>query len=79
MDITVFTRSTCGPCKMLKMWLNRKGVNYNEVNIDDDMEAQDRAIRLSGFNIVPLTLIEKKDGTQEVVQGYNLNRLASII
>lgn len=78
-NITVFTRTTCAPCKMLKSYLTYKGVNFSEVNVDEDREGMDKAYRLSGVAMVPVTLIEKDDGTQEIISGYNLGSLSKLV
>jgi glutaredoxin len=64
---------------MVKKYLSAKGVKYDEVNLDDNPERQEEALRLSGAMTVPVTLVTKQDDTQEIVIGYNLARLAPAI
>ena len=78
-SVTIFTTNTCGYCAMVKKYLAAKGVKYDEVNLDDNPERQEEALRLSGAMTVPVTLVTKHDDTQEVVIGYNLARLAPAI
>ncbi len=77
--ITVFTTNTCAYCAMVKKWLDSKGVKYNVVNLDENPEKQKEIYEKSGALTVPVTLIEKEDSTEEVVIGYNLARLASVV
>ncbi len=77
--ITVFTTNTCAYCAMVKKWLDSKGVKYEVVNLDENPEMQKEIYEKSGALTVPVTLIEKEDSTEEVVIGYNLARLASIV
>jgi glutaredoxin len=77
--ITVFTTTTCAYCGMVKKWLDAKGVSYNVVNLDEQPEMQKQVYEKSGALTVPVTLIEKEDSTEEVVIGYNLSRLASLV
>lgn len=77
--ITVFTRPTCGPCCSLKAYLKKKGIIYNEVNIDEEPGATARLMKLSGQAIVPMTLITRQDDSQEIISGYNLSRLVSAL
>lgn len=77
--ITVFTTNTCAYCAMVKKWLDSKGVKYEVVNLDDNPEKQQEIYEKSGALTVPVTLIEKEDSTEEVVIGYNLSRLASVV
>ncbi len=77
--ITVYTTNTCAYCVMVKKYLDRKGVKYSVVNLDDNPEMQKEIYAKSGALTVPVTLIEKEDNTEEVVIGFNLPRLASVI
>lgn len=77
--ITVFTTNTCGYCGMVKKWLDSKGIAYNTVNLDDNPEMQKTIYEKSGALTVPVTLIENEDNTEEVVIGFNLAKLASVV
>lgn len=77
--ITVFTTNTCAYCAMVKKWLDSKGVAYNVVNLDEQPEMQKEIFEKSGALTVPVTLVEKEDSTEEIVIGYNLSRLASVV
>lgn len=77
--ITVFTTNTCAYCAMVKKWLDAKGVQYNVVNLDDNPEMQKEIYEKSGALTVPVTLVEHEDNTEEVVIGYNLSRLATLV
>ncbi len=77
--ITVYTTNTCAYCSMVKKWLDSKGVEYSVVNLDEQPEMQKHVFEKSGALTVPVTLIEKDDNTEEVVIGFNLSRLASVI
>jgi len=77
--ITVYTTNTCSYCKMVKKWLDSKGVKYNVVNLDEQPERQKEIYEKSGALTVPVTLVEKEDKTEEVVIGFNLSRLASVV
>ena len=77
--ITVFTTSTCAYCPMVKKFLDTKGIQYDVVNLDEQPEKQKEIYQKSGALTVPVTLVEKEDSTEEVVVGFNLPRLASVI
>ena len=77
--ITVFTTNTCAYCAMVKKWLDSKGVNYQVVNLDEQPEKQREIYEKSGALTVPVTLVENADSTEEVVIGYNLSKLASLV
>lgn len=64
---------------MVKKWLGSKGLNYEEVNLDDDPARQQEAFELSGQLTVPITVVTKADDSREVVVGYNLGQLAPAV
>jgi glutaredoxin len=64
---------------MLKSWLQHKGLNYREINVDENPEAQAEAFKLSGYSIVPLTIVTQPDGYRSIIAGYNLSALAAIV
>ncbi len=78
-NITIFTTNTCAYCGMVKKWLQAKGFNYEEVNLDQNPDRQKEAFEVSGALSVPVTVITKQDDSREVVIGYNLAKLAPAI
>lgn len=75
-NITIFTTNTCAYCVMVKKFLGTKGIDYEEVNLDQNPERQQEAFALSGALTVPVTVVTKTDDSREVVVGYNLAKLA---
>ena len=78
-NITIFTTNTCAYCGMVKKWLSAKGMNYEEINLDEQPDRQKEAFEMSGSLTVPVTVITKQDDTKEVVVGYNLAKLAPAV
>lgn len=78
-NITVYTANNCASCGMVKQYLQLKGANYSEVNIDDNPVAQRTMIDISGQSRVPVTVVTNDDGSQAVSIGYNLGRLSAAI
>ena len=78
-NITVFTTNTCAYCGMVKKWLNAKGFNYEEVNLDQHPARQKEAFEMSGSLTVPVTVVTKHDESKEVVVGFNLSKLAPAV
>lgn len=67
MPVTIYTRTTCAPCRMVKTFLQRKGVKYEEKNLDDNPELAAEAFEKSGFTMVPIIVVGEK-----VISGMNL-------
>ena len=78
-NITIYTTNTCSYCGMVKKWLNSKGMNYEEVNLDSQPERQKEAYEVSGQLTVPITIVTKQDDSRDVVVGYNLQKLAPAV
>ncbi len=78
-NITIFTTNTCAYCGMVKRWLQAKGYNYEEVNLDQHPDRQKEAFEVSGALSVPVTVVTKQDDSKSVVIGYNLAQLAPAI
>ena len=77
--ITVYTTNTCAYCVQVKKWLDTKGVTYNVVNLDEQPDKQREIYEKSGALTVPVTLVENEDKSEDVVIGFNLPRLASVV
>ncbi len=74
MSITVYSRSTCAPCRVVKTWLQKNNIIYEEKNLDENPEYGAEAFEKSGFTMVPVTVVG-----DEVVSGMNLSRLREIL
>lgn len=77
--ITVFTTNTCAYCKMVKQFLTLKGKDYKVVNLDENPEKRQELFEKTGAMTVPITLIQKEDGMEDVVIGFNRARLAEVL
>jgi glutaredoxin 3 len=63
--IRVYTTDWCGYCSAAKALLERKGLDYEEVDVGDDPAFRQRLVELTGRRTVPQVVI---DG--EPVGGY---------
>lgn len=59
---------------MVKTWLQKKGIKYDEINVDDDPAAEREILDRTGFMMVPMTLVG-----ENVVQGMNFPRLSELL
>lgn len=75
LSVTLFSTNSCGYCGMVKKYLAYKGIEYNEVNLDEHPERRDEAFKIAGVMTVPVTIVRNND-QQSVVVGYNLAKLA---
>ena len=77
--ITVYTRTKCPYCELVKKFLDMKGVSYTTINMEEDANAMQEVMSMTGRSIAPTTVIEKADGSKNVVVGMNLGRIAPAI
>lgn len=74
LKITVYGRQSCAPCRTLKQFLDKKGLEFTAKDIDKDEEAAIEALQLASRSIIPVIVIDK-DGDRTVVTGLNFNAL----
>lgn len=74
MSVTVYTRTTCGPCRTLKHWLKTKNVAYDEKNVDEDPRFVDELLKLTNFQMVPVVVVNGEN-----VIGANFARLNELL
>ena len=55
-QLVMFTTTWCGYCVRLKRFLDREGIAYSEVNIEDDPAAADFVMSVNGGNRTVPTL-----------------------
>ena len=56
-SITMFSTSWCGYCRRLKSALDREGIGYTEVNIEDDEASADYVMSVNGGNQTVPTVV----------------------
>jgi mycoredoxin len=55
--VTMYTTAWCGYCVRLKKMLQREGIDYAEVDIENDAQAADVVMRANGGNRTVPTLV----------------------
>lgn len=73
--ITIYSTATCGYCKMLKSYLQSKDIAYEEKHVDQDPALAQELYEESGQLGVPFTIIEKADGSEEKIIGFDKSRV----
>ncbi len=69
-DITVYSTPTCPYCKMVKEFLNEKGVEFKEIDVSTDRDAVKTMVEKSGQMGVPQIEINDK-----IIVGFNKEAL----
>lgn len=77
--ISIYSTATCGYCKMLKSYLQNKNIAYDEKKADEDQNLARELYEKSGQLGVPFTIIEKEDGTEEKILGFDRARIDQVL
>ncbi len=77
--ITIYSTATCGFCKMLKSYLQSKDIAYDEKHADEDQAIATELYEKSGQLGVPFTIIEKEDGTEEKIVGFDRQKIDAVL
>lgn len=77
--ITIYSTATCGFCKMLKSYLSSKDIKYDVKMADEDQNLARELYEKSGQLGVPFTIIEKEDGTEESILGFDRQKIDDVL
>ena len=72
-SVTIYSTPQCPYCRMVKAFLDRKGVPYREINVAEDRTGAEEVVRISGQLGVPVTVVDS-----EVIVGFDAQRLNEI-
>lgn len=80
MSVTVFSSSSCAICHAEMDWLDKQGVTYENVVVDEAEDGMQKMMDATGGVIqgTPLTLIDQ-NGKKETVAGFDRGRLQSLL
>lgn len=72
--LKIYTTTQCAYCTMVKRFLDKKEVEYEIINLDENPDKRDEAFALSGVMSVPVTT----NGT-DVVVGFVPSKLIGLL
>ena len=80
MSVTVFSSSSCAICHAEMQWLDKQGVSYSNIVVDEDEGGMEKMLQATGGIIqgTPFTVIEQ-NGTTETVAGFDRARLTKLV
>lgn len=73
--VKIYSTKTCVYCRMERAYLESKGVDFEEVLLDENPDEIAKVIDTCGSMGVPCTHIIKDDGTEERILGFDKARI----
>ncbi len=70
MKIKVYSTSTCPWCDKLKHWLKEHKIEFEDIDVSQNMEVAQEMVKKSGQMGVPVTEIN-----DEIIVGFDINKL----
>lgn len=78
-SITIYSTVSCPYCRLEKQWLEKSGVKYKNIFVDEDGAAADEMIKKSKQMGVPVTVIALEKGKEQVIVGFDKPALAKAL
>ncbi len=72
--VKIYSTPTCTYCVVLKKYLEEKGVDYEDVDVSQDLDAQKEMVEKTGQMGVPVVDIEG-----EIVIGFEREKIANLL
>ena len=70
----LYGRATCAPCRMLKQYLDRKGVVYEYIDVEENPDKFNNVVIFSNSTTVPQLAVG-----MAVVVGLNIPRVVELL
>ncbi|MFE9248097.1 mycoredoxin [Streptomyces sp. NPDC007088] len=71
--VTMYSTTWCGYCRRLKGQLDREGIAYSEINIEQDPASAEFVEKVNdGNQVVPTVLVTAESGTESVMTNPSL-------
>lgn len=76
MKVLVYSTPTCPYCKMAKEFLTEHNIEFSDVDVSADQQAAEAMVEKSGQMGVPVIIITQDDDSEEVMLGFDEEKLA---
>jgi glutaredoxin 3 len=79
MQVKVYSTPTCHFCHMIKDFLKENNISYEDIDVSTDEAKAKEMVDKTGQMGVPVTIITKDDGKEDVIVGFSQNRLKELL
>jgi len=70
MKIKIYSQPTCPDCNRVKAYLDKKGISYEDINVQKDKKALEEMARRYGIRVTPVVVIGDR-----VMVGFNAPKI----
>lgn len=77
--VTIYSTTTCPYCHMEKQYLKSKGIDFEDILIDQEPAQAMKSLDTCGSLGVPCTHIIKDDGSEIKILGFDKGALDSAL
>ena len=78
-SVTIYSTLTCPYCRLEKQWLEKNGIKYKNIFVDEDDAAAEEMIKKSKQMGVPVTEITDDKGKARIIIGFDKPKLAKLL
>ncbi len=79
-SVRIYTTPQCPWCKKTKNFFQAHDIDYEEVDVADDEDAQKEMIEKSGQRGVPVTIVDEDDeGDEHIIIGFDEDQLTETL
>ncbi len=78
MDIIFYSQQACGHCQRQKAFLERQGVDFIELDINQSKKNRDEFLALEGRG-TPFTVVKDGEKVITTITGFNQQQLVQIL
>ena len=78
-QVTIYSTPTCTYCHMAKEYFKENNVEFTEVDVAADQSKAEEMVEKSGQMGVPVIIIKGDDGKEEVLVGFDKDKLAQLL
>jgi len=75
----VYSTATCVYCKLLKDWLKRHNVPYQEIDLSSNPSLGQEMVQKTGQIGVPVSIITLADQREEILLGFDPEHLSQVL
>lgn len=72
--VRIYSQPTCPDCNSVKAYLDRKGIPYEDINVQKDKKAMEEMVRKYGIRVTPVIVIGDR-----VMVGFNAPKLNKLL